>query len=75
MSELAAKADLAQKHTNGTPLSTRSQTCNSLSLRLVQNIRQANDEWAVQRTHYMSLETITPLSDDPNNMLSAVPTA
>src|SRR5205085_12004476 len=25
----------------------------------------ANDEWAVQRARYMSLETITPLSDAP----------
>ena len=24
-----------------------------------------NDEWAVQRDRYMSLETIAPLSDDP----------
>jgi putative transposase len=26
---------------------------------------EQNDEWAVQRTRYMTLETITPLSDDP----------
>ena len=26
---------------------------------------EQNDEWAVQRARYMSLETITPLSDDP----------
>ena len=26
---------------------------------------EQNDEWAVQRSRYMSLETITPLSDDP----------
>ena len=25
---------------------------------------EQNDEWAVQRARYMSLETITPLSDD-----------
>jgi putative transposase len=24
-----------------------------------------NDEWAVQRARYMSLETVAPLSDDP----------
>jgi hypothetical protein len=24
-----------------------------------------NDEWAVQRARYMTLETIAPLSDDP----------
>ncbi len=34
-----------------------------------------NDEWAVQRARYMSLETMAPLSDDPIVMLSAVPTA
>jgi len=34
-----------------------------------------NDEWAVQRARYMSLETMAPLSDDPIVMLSAVPAA
>jgi putative transposase len=24
-----------------------------------------NDEWAVQRSRYMTLETVAPLSDDP----------
>jgi transposase-like protein len=33
---------------------------------------EQNDEWAVQRSRYMSLETIAPLSDDPIVMLSAV---
>jgi putative transposase len=36
---------------------------------------EQNDEWAVQRARYMSLETIAPLSDDPIVMLSAVPAA
>jgi putative transposase len=36
---------------------------------------EQNDEWAVQRGRYMSLETMAPLSDDPNVMLSAVPNA
>jgi transposase-like protein len=36
---------------------------------------EQNDEWAVQRARYMSLETIAPLSDDPIVMLSAVPVA
>jgi putative transposase len=36
---------------------------------------EQNDEWAVQRGRYMSLETMAPLSDDPNVMLSAVPSA
>jgi len=36
---------------------------------------EQNDEWAVQRARYMSLETIAPLSDDPIIMLSAVPAA
>jgi transposase-like protein len=31
-----------------------------------------NDEWAVQRGRYMSLETIAPLSDDPIIKLPAV---
>jgi hypothetical protein len=26
---------------------------------------EQNDEWAVQRSRYMTLETITPISDDP----------
>jgi len=33
---------------------------------------EQNDEWAVQRGRYMSLETIAPLSDDPIVRLSAV---
>ena len=32
---------------------------------------EQNDEWAVQRGRYMSLETIAPLSDDPMIKLSA----
>jgi putative transposase len=36
---------------------------------------EQNDEWAVQRGRYMSLETMAPLSHDPNVMLSAVPSA
>jgi transposase-like protein len=33
---------------------------------------EQNDEWAVQRARYMTLETIAPLSDDPIVKLSAV---
>jgi putative transposase len=33
---------------------------------------EQNDEWAVQRGRYMSLETIAPLSDDPIIRLPAV---
>ena len=33
---------------------------------------EQNDEWAVQRARYMSLETIAPLSDDPAVSLSAI---
>ena len=33
---------------------------------------EQNDEWAVQRTRYMTLETIAPLSDDPFISLPAV---
>jgi transposase-like protein len=33
---------------------------------------EQNDEWAVQRHRYMSLETIAPLSDDPIVKLPAV---
>ena len=32
---------------------------------------EQNDEWAVQRARYMSLETIAPLSDDPSVSLPA----
>ena len=34
---------------------------------------EQNDEWAVQRARYMTLETIAPVSDDPIVRLSAVP--
>jgi transposase-like protein len=34
---------------------------------------EQNDEWAVQRARYMTLETIAPLGDDQKIMLSAVP--
>jgi putative transposase len=33
---------------------------------------EQNDEWAVQRARYMTLETIAPLSDDPLISLPAV---
>jgi len=33
---------------------------------------EENDEWAVQRARYMTLETIAPLSDDPIVSLPAV---
>jgi putative transposase len=35
---------------------------------------EQNDEWAVQRARYMTLETIAPLSDDPLVRLPAVAT-
>jgi hypothetical protein len=35
-------------------------------------IRKQNDEWAVQRARYMTLETIAPLSDDSIVGLPAV---
>jgi putative transposase len=33
---------------------------------------EQNDEWAVQRARYMTLETIAPLSDDPTANLPAL---
>jgi putative transposase len=33
---------------------------------------EANDEWAVQRARYMTLESITTLGDDPAVMQPAV---
>jgi putative transposase len=36
-------------------------------------LMEQSDEWAVQRARYMTLETMTPLSDNPIIMLSAVP--
>ena len=33
---------------------------------------EQNDEWAVQRARYMSLETIAPLSDNPTVSLPAI---
>jgi len=38
-------------------------------------LMEQNDEWAVQRGRYMSLETIAPLSDDPIIKLPAVASA
>jgi transposase-like protein len=35
-------------------------------------LTEQNDEWAVQRARYMSLETIAPLSDDPLVSLPAL---
>jgi transposase-like protein len=35
---------------------------------------EQNDEWAVQRARYMTLETIAPLSDDPLVSLPALAT-
>ena len=35
-------------------------------------LTEQNDEWAVQRARYMTLETIAPLSDDPLVSLPAV---
>ena len=34
---------------------------------------EQNDEWAVQRTRYMTLESVAPLSDNPLISLPAVP--
>jgi putative transposase len=33
---------------------------------------EQNDEWAVQRSRYMTLETMAPLSDDPTISLPVV---
>ena len=33
---------------------------------------EQNDEWAVQRGRYMTLETITPLGDDPTVSFPAI---
>ena len=33
---------------------------------------EQNDEWAVQRARYMTLETMAPLSEDPICKLPAV---
>jgi putative transposase len=35
-------------------------------------LMEQNDEWAVQRTRYMTLETIAPISDNPIVILPAV---
>ena len=35
-------------------------------------LTEQNDEWAVQRARYMTLETIAPISDNPIVILSAV---
>src|SRR5262245_51394308 len=36
-------------------------------------LMEQNDEWAVQRARYMTLETIAPMSDDPIVSLPAMP--
>ena len=42
-------------------------------IRLVGSIlMEQNDEWAVQRARYMTLETIAPISDNPIVILPAV---
>ncbi|MDB6100743.1 MAG: hypothetical protein JWO52_742 [Gammaproteobacteria bacterium] len=33
---------------------------------------EQNDEWAVQRSRYMTLESVAPVSDDPFVRLPAV---
>jgi putative transposase len=33
---------------------------------------EQNDEWAVQRARYMTLETMVPMSDDPTVSLQAL---
>ena len=33
---------------------------------------EQNDEWAVQRARYMTLESISPVSDDPTVCLPVV---
>jgi hypothetical protein len=33
---------------------------------------EQDDEWAVERARYMTLETIAPLSDDPTVSLPAI---
>ncbi len=38
-------------------------------------LMEQSDEWAVQRARYMTLETMAPLRENPNVMLSAVPGA
>jgi len=35
-------------------------------------LMEQNDEWAVQRARYMTLETIAPISDNPIVILPAV---
>jgi len=35
-------------------------------------LMEQNDEWAVQRARYMTLETIAPISDNPIVILSAM---
>ncbi len=42
------------------------------SMGLVEVLLEQNDEWAVQRARYMTLETIAPLSDDLNVSLPAL---
>ena len=36
---------------------------------------EQSDEWAVQRAHYMTLESMAPVNDDSLVMLSALPAA
>lgn len=35
---------------------------------------EQNDDWAVQRARYMTLETIAPLGDDPTASFPAIAT-
>ncbi|CCG09098.1 Transposase, mutator type [Pararhodospirillum photometricum DSM 122] len=38
-------------------------------------LMEQNDEWAVQRARYMTLESVAPLGDDPLSCLPSVTAA
>jgi hypothetical protein len=59
---------LTQRRVTTKPRPTATASRFTRKPRLVDAILlEQNDEWAVQRARYMTLETIAPLSDDPSS--------
>ena len=69
-----AQQPVVEYHSNVSSRFDRKRSPNSTPERTLaaSSHAQQNDEWAVQRARYMTLETIAPLSDDPAVSLPAI---